>query len=224
MINAHHDKAGKRLILTADNASRAELADAYRRGGYRYAEGVVAEGLHEAYEPRDADDTPDAWCSDAPYLIDCDGIAYADNGETPVYIGTPIFAFPDYAVIDPWARLRDCGRVIFDEIEWNAVEEIHAYTRPEVQAFFPGGEKEGRLLHVDPVTFRNVGGADIAANWPELTDKWEPDRVDPGLYFWKGGRRFGPYSTSPRGVLNAERDGARGIFERPDPEPMQEAA
>lgn len=207
-FNARHDKAGKRLIITASNEGRAELADAYRRGGYRYAEQVIAEGFHEAYEPRDADDTPDAWLSDAPYLIDCDGIAYADNGETPVYIGTPIFGFLDYAVVDPWETLKNTGRVEFTECEWNPVEEIHAYTRPEVQSYFPGGENEGRLLHVDPVTFRDCGG-DIAANWPELARESGLDQVDPGLYFWRGGKRFGPYSTSPASYLRAERDGAR---------------
>lgn len=209
MFNAIHDKAGKRLIVTADNESRADLADAYRRGGYYYAEGEIAEGLRDLYEPRGADDTPDAWLSDAPYMIDCDGIAYADNGETPVYIGTPIFAFPDYCTIDPWARLKNTGRVEFVEMDWNDVAEIHAYTRPEVESYFTGGANEGLAVHVDPVTFRDIGGHDIAANWPEFARQSEPDRFDPGLYFWRDGRRFGPYSTSPRGILNAERDGMR---------------
>jgi hypothetical protein len=41
----------------------------------------IAEGLHEAYEPWDADDAPDAWLCSAPFMIDCDGISYPDNGQ-----------------------------------------------------------------------------------------------------------------------------------------------
>lgn len=236
MFDAKHDKAGKRLIITASNAGRAELAEAYRRAanggasGHYYAEGVLAEYFHDYYELVSADDAPDAWLCDCPFIIDADGIDYADNGQRPVRWGTPLFAFRDYVFIDEWEQLKNTGRVEFEEIEWG--DPPAPLTRREIESHMTGGEREGRLLYVDPVRFPGATEEQFARAWPELArSDYEPDRVDCGYYFWKGGRRFGPYATSPRGVVDAERDGARGIFERtppdapPEPElPFQEAA
>jgi hypothetical protein len=56
---------------------------------------------------------------------------------------------------------------------------------------------------------RRSSEEDILRAWPELArDEYEPDRLEVGLYFWKDGKRFGPYATSPRGVCDMERDGA----------------
>ena len=76
MINARIDKARHVLILTADNEGRAALKDAYERGGYPYAEGEVAEALHEAYEFVPPENIPGAM-TDAPILVDCDYLLYA---------------------------------------------------------------------------------------------------------------------------------------------------
>lgn len=204
LFNARHDKAGKRLIITASNDGRAELADAYRRGGYRDAEGTIAEGLHEAYEPRDADDAPDAWLCDAPFMIDCDGIAYPDNGQFIVYAGTPVFYFPNYMVEDPWETLKNTGRVIWTEVVYDMPEPLGI---EELKSYLPGGSREGQAVWIDPARFPGASSEDILRAWPELVNEYEPDRLDPGLYFWKDGKRRGPYATSPRGVCDMRNNG-----------------
>jgi hypothetical protein len=238
MFNAKHDKAGKRLIITASNEGRAALAECYRRAerpnacsGHYYAESELMEAFRDYYEIVAADDAPDAWLCSCPFIIDADGIEYPDNGERPVLWGTPMFAFPNYALEDEWETLKNTGRVIFEEVEWNDTPPP-PLTKAEIESHFTGGAREGFLLYVDPVRFPDATEEQIASAWPELARSldYEPDRVDCGLYFWKRGKRFGPYSTSPRGVCNAERDGCRGVFDRtpeptPDPElPFAEAA
>jgi hypothetical protein len=236
MFDAKHDKDGKRLIITASNKGRAELAEAYRHAermkgsGHYYAESVLMDYFHDYYEFVPADDAPDAWLCSCPFVIDADGIEYPDNGERPVLWGTPIFAFTDYVFVDEWEKLKNTGRVIFEEVEWG--EAPPPLTKAEIESHMTGGAREGFLLYVDPVRFPDASEEQIARAWPELARslEYEPDRVDCGLYFWKAGKRFGPYSTSPRGVCNAERDGCRGVFDRtpeptPDPElPFAEAA
>jgi hypothetical protein len=175
---------------------------------------MIFEELHEAYEPCDAADAPDAWLCDAPFMIDCDGIAYPDNGEKVVYFGTPIFYFPNYMVEDPWETLKNRGRVEWQQVEY---EQPDPLSIAELKSYLPGGSREGQAVWIDPVRFPNATEEQVVRAWPELSrDSYDPDRIDPGLYFWKGGRRFGPYATSPTGVLNAERDGA---VQPPKPEP-----
>jgi len=205
MINAIHDKAGHRLVITADNESRSELADAYRRGGYYYAESYIAESLHEAYEPWDADDAPDAWLCSAPFMIDCDGISYPDNGQKVVYSGTPVFYFPNYMIEDPWETLKNTGRVIWTQVTYDTPDPLGI---EEMKSYLPGGSREGVAVWIDPARFPGASDEDILRAWPELINEWEPDRLEVGLFFWKEGKRFGPYATSPRGVCDARDAGA----------------
>jgi hypothetical protein len=208
MFNARHDKERGLLIITASNDGRAELAAAYndpKYGGYSRAEGVIAEGLHEAYEPWDADDAPDAWLCSAPFMIDCDGISYPDNGQRVVYAGTPVFYFPNYMVEDPWETLKNKGRVIWTQVFYDKPDLLSI---EELKSYLPGGSREGQAVWIDPARFPPEATEEsILKAWPELINEWEPDRLEVGLFFWKGGKRFGPYATSPRGVCDMERDG-----------------
>lgn len=217
MFNARHDKERGTLTITASNEGRAELADAYRRGGYRYAEQVIAEGLHEAYEPWDADDAPDAWLCSAPFMIDCDGISYPDNGERVVYAGTPVFYFPNYVVEDQWETLKNTGRVVWTQVIYDTPDPLSI---AEMESYLPGGSREGQAVWIDPARFPDATDDQILKAWPELVGEYESDRLDPGLYFWKNGNRYGPYATSPTGVLNAEK---AGMIPRPrDPNPPKD--
>lgn len=97
------------LLLTADNESRAELADAYRADGYPRAESYVGEALHEKWEfirP----ETIGA-LTDAPILAECDGIDRDEDGEI-INVGRVAW-FPDYAIRDPWEELKNTGKVAF---------------------------------------------------------------------------------------------------------------
>jgi hypothetical protein len=205
LFNARHDKAGKRLIVTASNDGRAELADAYERNGYRGAEDTLAEYFHEAYEIREADDAPDAWLCSAPFMIDCYGISYPDNGQLVVYAGTPVFYFPHYMVEDPWETLKNTGRVIWTEVIYDTPDPLGI---EELKSYLPGGSREGQAVWFDPARFPGASSDDILRAWPEFASEYEPDRLEPGLYFWKGDQRFGPYATSPRGVCDAREAGA----------------
>ena len=97
------------LLLTADNESRAELADAFRNGGYHYAEHIVAEELHEKWEFIGA--SVIGALTDAPIVTKCDELYHNDDGDI-IAVGKVAW-FPDYMVRDPWAELRNCGRVAF---------------------------------------------------------------------------------------------------------------
>jgi hypothetical protein len=103
-----------RLILTSDNTSRADLKEAYARGGYYAAESVVAENLHEIFDFIPPENI--AALTDAPILADAGGVDWPDSGEGP--IPSPdcrVFWFPSYAIRDPWQQLKNTGRVEFDE-------------------------------------------------------------------------------------------------------------
>lgn len=221
MINAHHDKAGRRLILTADNESRAALADAYRRNGWHGMESEVAEALHEAYLPVGADDAPDAWLCDSPFLIDADGVNYCDNGQLTVWESNPIFQFPDSAIRDPWEELKNRGRTEFVEV---TAEPDPDYLPPSprfIRSHFTGGAREGVIIWIGETTFPGLSYQEVLRRWPELA-RYPDDPEsgwDCGLYFWRNGQRFGPYSSSPRGTLDAEKDGGR-FAPRPEPEPI----
>lgn len=221
MINARHDKAGRRLIITADNDGRAALADAYRSGGYRGAESEVAQAFHEAYELRDADDTPDAWLTSAPFIIDADGVNYCDNGQFTVWEGTPIFQFPDYAVEDPWETLKNRGRVEWPEVTADPEEYPAPPSRAFIESHFTGGSREGVLIWIGAMTFPGVEYDAVPKAWPELTREDDPESWDCGLYFWRDGRRHGPFSNSPRGVIDAENAGGRFEPKPPSRDPDQ---
>lgn len=220
MINAKVNEAGN-LVITADNESRAELAEIYREGrGHPGAESLIFEALQDVYEPTPADDTPDAWLCSAPFMIDCDGILYTDNGAKPVLWGTPIFTFRNYVFEDEWETLKNCGRVEWQRVEWG---EKPAPLAPEfIARHFPGGDREGVALWVDPVHFPGADYDAVLTAWPEFArGEYEPDSWDAGIYFWRDGDRFGPYATSPRGIVDAERDGARFEPATPSPDPAQ---
>lgn len=103
------------LLITAGNYDRSELARLEHTYGYVAAEHHVAEMLHELYEF--VDPYKLAALTDAPILVDCDGLDYSEDvepGEYPAVLpDAKLFWFPDYAVIDPWETLRRTGRVIF---------------------------------------------------------------------------------------------------------------
>lgn len=216
MFNAKHDKERGLLIITASNEGRAELAEAYNRNdGYNHVDCVIAEAFHEAYEPWDADDAPDAWLCSAPFMIDCDGISYPDNGQRIVYAGTPVFYFPNYMIEDPWETLKNTGRVIWTQVNYDQPDPLSI---SEMKSYLPGGSREGQAVWIDPARFPGASDEDILRAWPELTNEWEPDRLEVGLFFWKDGERFGPFATSPRGVIDAEEAG----MIKPPPPPRPE--
>lgn len=98
------------VLLTADNESRAELADLLRGDfGYSRAEQYVGEELHEKWEFI-APEVVGA-LTDSPILAECDGLRVNDEGEI-TEVGNVAW-FPDYAVRDPWVELRNRGRTVF---------------------------------------------------------------------------------------------------------------
>jgi hypothetical protein len=206
VINAKHDKAAGRLIITAGNKGRAELAEAFERG-YYHVQSFLAEWFHEAYELRDADDAPDAWLCSAPFMIDCDGISYPDNGQLVVYAGTPVFFFPNYMIEDPWETLKNTGRVVWTQVAYDKPDLLSI---PELESYLPGGSREGQAVWIDPARFPPEATEEsILKAWPELCrcPEYEPDRLEVGLFFWKDGKRHGPYATSPRGVCEMQEAG-----------------
>lgn len=96
------------VVLTADNESRAELADAYRNGGYPYAESYVGECLHERWEFVRPEEV--GAMTDSPIIAECDGIDRDDDGEL-VKVGKVAW-FPNYQITDPWESLRNIGRTV----------------------------------------------------------------------------------------------------------------
>jgi len=96
------------LTFMADNEGRADLAAAYRAGGYPRAESEVlsatgGNGL-EMVAPEDI-----GALTSAP--IFSDDFGRADSGEV-AHCGR-VFWFPDYMVRDPWEELKNKGRVVF---------------------------------------------------------------------------------------------------------------
>lgn len=103
---------GRHLILTADNDARHELAEAYRRHGYRGAEDLLCDwgynGANGGLQFLPPERIPEAM-TDMPLLADW--LPEDDDGTT---IYGPVWGFPDYCILDPWAILRDRGRVVFE--------------------------------------------------------------------------------------------------------------
>lgn len=104
-------KTGGALLITADNESRADLAEAFRRGGYPRAESEALEGLHERYswvQP----ETIGA-LTEAPILVANDDLIYPDDAHPHPSADAAVYWFPDYCIRDPWRELADKGRVVF---------------------------------------------------------------------------------------------------------------
>lgn len=106
-----------RLILTADNASRASLAIELRQRDYDRIEQEIQDDLHEAFEFFQPE-----WIgalTDAPILVPCDSIDYSDEalkaGHPALYPEARVFWFPNYMIQDPWEALARFGRVVFVE-------------------------------------------------------------------------------------------------------------
>lgn len=110
---------GRLLILTADNDARHELARAYRGesdvtsySGYPAAEMLLAEwgynGANGGLQFLPPERIPEAM-TDMPLLAD-----WTIEDDDSTTIGGPVWGFPDYCILDPWAILRDHGRVVFD--------------------------------------------------------------------------------------------------------------
>ena len=107
---SYRELPGGALRITADNAGRADLADATRAGGYHRAESEVAESIVgnglEFVAPEHI-----GALTDAPIIAE--GFGFTDEGEPELSEGAKVWWFPDYQVRDPWALLRDTGRVDF---------------------------------------------------------------------------------------------------------------
>jgi hypothetical protein len=98
------------LVIKASNSVRAALADAYRSRGYYAAEFRVAEHLHEVMYFIPPENI--GALTDSPILSP--DVEYPDDARGPVPYGdTPVYWFPNYMVQDPWAELRNTGRVVF---------------------------------------------------------------------------------------------------------------
>ena len=99
------------VLLTADNESRAKLADLMRgEEGFQRAEHYVAEELHEQWEFIRPEEV--GAITDSPLLAECDGLDRDNDGELTA-VGNVCW-FPNYMVTDPWESLRNHGRVVFD--------------------------------------------------------------------------------------------------------------
>lgn len=109
------------LRITADNATRAGLAEAYRSGGYYEAESLMLEFMRNGWNEMPLDIIPPeniGALTDAPILAEAE---YPDDGGGPVpYPESPVWWFPDYCIIDPWEELKNKGRVIFDRAPMEA--------------------------------------------------------------------------------------------------------
>lgn len=96
------------LIITADNEARSDLKQAFERGGYYAADGCLREYLvNGGLEPL----SPDLICAltEMPLFAEW---CLDDDGSVTVW--GPVYGFPAYMVFDPWERLKNTGRVIFD--------------------------------------------------------------------------------------------------------------
>jgi len=108
-------REGERLIITANNAARAEIKGGYEsqwNPGYQGAESVMCDlgfngangGLHFLEPER----IPEAM-TDMPLLADW---SMDDDGGTSIW--GAVWGFPDYCIIDPWEQLKNKGRVEFE--------------------------------------------------------------------------------------------------------------
>ena len=98
---------GNKVVIRADNESRADLADCYRAGGYPRAEQTVIEELHDRWMWLNPEDI--GALTSAP--IFGNDVSYDDNGNV-TEIGV-IAWFSDYCIRDPFRELANHGRVVF---------------------------------------------------------------------------------------------------------------
>lgn len=98
------------LRFAASVSDREDLAQAYADGGYPKAEALVVDSVIgnglEFVAPENI-----GALTNAP--IFSDGFWHRDNGQPMLHKDAKVWWFPDYQVIDPWARLRDLGYVDF---------------------------------------------------------------------------------------------------------------
>lgn len=222
MIQARYDAARKTLVITAANEDRAALADAYtgEHGGYQAAESLVGEALHEAYDFVRPEDVPGA-LTDAPILVESDGIAYPDNGEVIVLPLAKVFWFPNYAITDPWEVLKNTGRVEFNLGGPDDPDEPAPPLFPtDLADYLPGGARVGEGFYLG-----GDGTGDVAAlpdTLRTLLDEltYSRDLIDPGYYFVKGAALRGPYPPTFPGMDHALKAGM--LEAKPaSPEPEQ---
>ena len=216
MIGATYDSKRHVLVITASNAGRSDLADRManarpQSSPYYYAESMVAEWLHEAYEFVDPGHVPGAM-TDSPILVDSDYTFIADNGQRVIMESARVFWFPNYMVTCPWETLRNRGRVEFEEATPYESPKSPAVP-PHFESYLPGGPRQGCAVW--------VGDAATVETTPELArDDYNPDLGDPGLYFWRDGERFGPYGAGAIGLGDLEKHGGR-CWEEPAPDMRQ---
>lgn len=110
------------LKITANNADRANLSEAYRLGGYQEAESLIAEAFQPNGDLYFIPPEDIGALTDAPILSD-DWILIewwrgaSDDGahEHDERIrNAKVWWFPDYAIRDPWEELKNIGYVIFE--------------------------------------------------------------------------------------------------------------
>ena len=199
-----------KLVLIADNEGRAEIAENYRlKRGYRGAEQIVAEALHECFEFVAPEYIPGA-LTDAPILVACDDLGYPDNGECVITPSAPIFWFPNYMVEDPFETLKNRGRVAFDEAEPYEWKPTAPMLPVDLERYLPGGDKQGFAFLINEGVeryaypkFRDVPAMQGQYNDPD-------DGIFPGVYFFdRDGDLRGPYSPGAGGLIHLERDGGR---------------
>lgn len=103
------------LLMTASDETRAEMADMLRDPNWNYWS-VFAELLeiylcNGSYTPFDAGEgNPFVGLSSAPCIAE--SMCYSDSGE--LEIDGRFWYYPNYAITDPLAELKNKGRVIFD--------------------------------------------------------------------------------------------------------------
>lgn len=107
MIRATRNTADN-LVITADNESRHDLAEAYFAGGYARAEDYA---VHDVCDNSDLMFIPPnaiGALTEAPIIGEA---VVNDSGEYEVF--GSIWWYPDYQVVDPWEQLKNKGRVVF---------------------------------------------------------------------------------------------------------------
>lgn len=114
-MNLNSRVEGNRLIITADNAARRQLTEAYRDGGHQRLECALCDeggmnGANGGLAMLSADLIPDAM-TDMPLLAEW---MHDDDGGISVW--GVVYGFPDYCVRDPWGELRTTGRVEFEAV------------------------------------------------------------------------------------------------------------
>lgn len=210
-INAVHDQERRKLVITASNAGRAELADALK-GGYREAQDLIADYFHEAYEPIDAGDVPGCLTS-APMWVDADDIARPDNGETILLPNARVFYFANYMLESEWDTLRNTGRVELDLVPDNP-DYVPPPAYPDDFAdFLPGGPRQGEGFWIGRTASddRNDLPEPLRSIFCRSINDGR-DLIDPGVYFIgrDGETLKGPYAQTWPSIGRAAQDGMKG--------------